>query len=380
MKGREADEHFMGEALAEARHGLGRTHPNPAVGAVIVKHSKVIARGFHAKAGTGHAEAVALAAAGAKAKGATIYSTLEPCNHFGRTPPCTQAIIDAGIVRVVYASTDPNPVVNGKGHRALVKAKLKVEAGVLREEANLLNRPYFKAVQTGLPWVSLKAAITLDGKIATSTGASKWISSEVSRLTVHRLRNVTDAIIVGAGTVAADDPRLTTRLPDSVGRDAARVIIDPQLRTKPSAKVYQPGVLRILVTLRPSAEAQAFADRGVLVWSTQGKRDRISIRSVLRELVKRGLHSVLVEGGAATYASFLEAGLVDEVALFIAPKLFGHGGLTWSGPLSVTSAAKAPQLELLQVEPSGTDLLVLARPSSTQVSKVPRRIRLATVK
>ena len=366
MKGREADEHFMGEALEEARHGLGRTHPNPAVGAVIVKNGKIIARGFHAKAGTGHAEAVALAAAGRKAKGATIYSTLEPCNHFGRTPPCTQAIIDVGIVRVVYASTDPNPVVNGKGHRALIKAGVKVEQGVLREEANVLNRPYFKAIQTGLPWVSLKAAITLDGKIATSSGASKWISSEASRLTVHRLRNVTDAIIVGAGTVAADNPRLTTRLPDENGHDAARVIIDPHLRTKPSAKVYQPGVLRILVTLRPSAEAQAFADRGVLVWSTQGKRDRVSIRSVLRALVKRGLHSVMVEGGAATFASFLKEGVVDEVALFIAPKLFGHAGLTWSGELEVTKAQMAPELELLQIEPSGTDLLVLARPKTSR--------------
>ncbi len=362
MKGREADEYFMGEALSEARKGLGRTHPNPAVGAVIVKGGKIIARGFHAKAGTDHAEAVALKKAGGQAKGATLYSTLEPCNHTGRTGPCAQAMITAGIVRAVYASSDPNPLVNGKGHRALKKAGIRVEAHVLRDEADVLNRPFFKAIRTGLPWVTLKAAITLDGKIATSSGSSKWISSEASRLTVHRLRNVTDAIIVGAGTVAADNPKLTTRLPGSIGRDAVRVVIDPQLRTRPSAKVYHPGVLRILVTLRPSADAQAFADRGVLVWSNQGKRDRVSIRSVLRELVKRGIHSVLVEGGAATYASFLEERLVDEVALFIAPKLFGHGGLTWSGELAVTSASKSPELELLQVEPSGTDLLVVARP------------------
>ncbi len=377
MKGREADEHFMGLALEEARHGLGRTHPNPVVGAVIVKNGRLLSRGFHAKAGAGHAEAVALAAIGAKAQGATLYSTLEPCNHFGRTPPCAQAIIDAGLVRVVYASSDPNPLVNGKGHKALTKAGVQVDAHVLRAEADVLNRPFFKAIRTGLPWVTLKAAITLDGKIATSTGDSKWISSEASRSLVHKVRNVVDAIVVGASTVAADDPRLTTRIPQ--GHDAVRVVIDPTLRTSPKAKVFRPG--SILVTLRTDG-AEKFSARGAQVWVMPATRGgRISMKAVCRRLVKAGFHNVLVEGGAGLYAAMLDEGLVDELMLVMAPVVFGHSAKTWSGPLETSNASRALQFELLSAEAVGRDLLILARPATApQGSSVPRKMRLATVK
>lgn len=352
----------MIEALIQARRGLGRTHPNPAVGAVIVKQGKIIARGFHAKAGTAHAEAVVLKKAGAKARGATLYSTLEPCNHYGRTGPCAQAIIAAGIERVVYASSDPNPLVNGKGHRRLARAGVKVVAHVRRDEADLLNRPFFKAIRTGLPWVTLKAAITLDGKLATQSGDSRWISSPASREVVHRIRNVVDAVLVGAGTVIADDPRMTTRLPNETQtHDPIRVVIDPTLKTSPQAKVYGPG--SIVVTHKPASKAAPYARRGVEVWSMPtAHTGRLSMKALMKRLVGAGVLHVLVEGGAGLYASMLREHLVDELVLFVAPKIFGGEALTWSGLLGVKSVRSALQYELLHVEHVGSDLLVTARP------------------
>ncbi len=362
MKGLEADEFFMGEALAEARRGLGRTHPNPAVGAVIVKGGKILSRGFHAKAGSGHAEAVALANLGGKAKGATIYSTLEPCNHYGRTPPCAKAIIESGIARVVYASSDPNPLVNGKGHRTLVKAGVKVVAHVLRDEADVLNRPFFKSIRTGLPWVTLKSAISLDGKIASRAGDSKWITSDAARAVVHRVRDVVDAIVVGVGTIVADNPQLTTRLVSGEGHDPVRVVIDPHLRTSPRAKVYGVGS-SILVTLAPPEKAAAFTRRGVEVWSMRAlKGGRLSMTAVMKRLVKAGYLHVLVEGGAGVSSSVLGERLVDELVLFMAPKLLGHEGLTWSGALGVNSVSKSLKFELLHVEQIDSDLMITARP------------------
>src|SRR5687768_5497942 len=199
-------EFFMRIALEEARKGLGRTSPNPVVGAILVKSGRIIARGHHRKAGTAHAEAVALAAAGARARGADLYTTLEPCDHYGRTPPCSKTILEAGVRRVFCASADPNPVVNGKGIDRLRKAGVEVRTGILQAEADALNRPFFKTVMTGLPYVTLKAAVTLDGKLATATGDSRWVTGEEARLAVHRLRNQADAILVGANTVRKDDP------------------------------------------------------------------------------------------------------------------------------------------------------------------------------
>jgi len=353
----------MGEALIEARRGLGRTHPNPAVGSVIVRQGKIIARGFHAKVGTGHAEAVALANAGPKkAKGATLYSTLEPCNHFGRTPPCAQSIVDHGISRVVYASSDPNPLVNGKGHRTMAKAGVIVEAHVLRDEADVLNRPYFKATRTGLPWVTLKAAISMDGKIATRTGDSKWISSDASRAVVHRVRDVVDAIVIGAGTVLADNPMLTTRVAQGGGHDPVRVVIDPQLRTSPRAKVFGPGA-SILVTLAEASKAAAFTRKGVQVWSMPQARDGgLSMTAVMKRLVGAGYLHALIEGGAGVYGSMLKERLIDELVLFMAPKVIGHEGLSWSGALEVDAVKQSLQFELLHVERLETDLMITARP------------------
>lgn len=357
------DERFMRLAIEEAKKGVGRTHPNPAVGAVIVKAGKVIATGFHARAGTAHAEAKALLAAGAKAKGATIYVTLEPCDHFGRTPPCTQAILDHQLARVVYGSSDPNPLVNGKGVKRLRRAGLSVTASLLEAECDALNEPFFKAMRTGLPFVVAKAGATLDGKIATSTGASKWITSDASRRLAHGLRNRVDAIIVGVGTVNADDPQLTTRLPN--GRDALRVVIDPTLRTAVRAKVYADENVLVVAGPRASkSKRRAFDAAKVAVLEVREKRGVLDLRQVLKALVKRGALHVLIEGGASTTASFLRAGLVDELRLFVAPTLFGHDGLTWSGALGVTIPSKAPAFRFISVEQGERDVVIVARPAS----------------
>jgi diaminohydroxyphosphoribosylaminopyrimidine deaminase/5-amino-6-(5-phosphoribosylamino)uracil reductase len=355
------DEQFMALAISEAKKAQGRTHPNPAVGAVLVKRGRVIAVGFHARAGAPHAEAVALAAAGPRARGATLYSTLEPCNHQGRTPPCTEAIIAAGVVRVVYGSPDPNPLVNGKGHHRLERAGVEVQGEVGRPEADALNRPFFKAVTLGLPWVTLKAGVTLDGKLATSSGRSKWITGEQARQAAHQLRSLADVVMVGVGTVLADDPRLTTRVPG--GRTATRVVLDSHLRAPVAAAVFEVAEGRTIVaTLEPatSRRARALAARGVEVWTVPARAGRVSLKAVLRRLTKAGLLHVLVEGGALVHGALLRERLADEVALFVAPVLFGHEGLTWTGPLGVRTPAGGVALGPLSVEAVGADLLVRA--------------------
>jgi len=352
----------MALAVAEATKALGRTHPNPAVGAVLVKGGKVVGRGFHAKAGQPHAEIVALKAAGARAKGATLYSTLEPCNHYGRTPPCTEAIIAAGITRVVYGSSDPNPLVDGKGRKRLERAGLAVVPHVLREATDALNRPFLKAMTTGRAWVTLKAGITLDGKLATASGKSKWITSDAARREAHQLRNRCDAILVGSNTVILDDPELTTRLPK--GRSPVRVVLDPELATDPKAKVYSPAdrVRRIVLAIDPtSARAEAFRARGVEVWPLAVKKGRAQLAAVLERLAKEGLLHLLVEGGALVHQSFLRERLADEVVLFLAPRLFGDPGRTWTGALGVEDPSRAIQLEDVEVSKVGPDVMLRAR-------------------
>lgn len=340
-------------ALNEALKAVGRTHPNPAVGAVIVKGGKIVSTGFTAPAGGPHAEATALARAGKRAKGATLYVSLEPCAHHGRTPPCTDAIIAAGIKRVVFSVKDPNPRVNGKGAKKLRAAGLEVVQGVRAADAEKLNRPFFKFMREGLPWVTLKAGVTLDGKLATSTGKSKWITSEVSRTVAHELRDSLDAILVGAGTVEADDPALTVRLPPGEARkNPVRVVLDAALRTRPERQIFDASVARtILVT--PHL-ASRHAARGVEVWNVTGTE------ALLRKLAAEGLLHVMVEGGAFTHAEFLKAGLFDELVLFVAPKVFGHDGLTWSGLLGVREPSAAIALENLHAEPVGDDLMITA--------------------
>ncbi|TMA39177.1 MAG: bifunctional diaminohydroxyphosphoribosylaminopyrimidine deaminase/5-amino-6-(5-phosphoribosylamino)uracil reductase RibD [Deltaproteobacteria bacterium] len=315
-------------ALDVAEKGRGRTHPNPAVGAVVVRGRRVISRGHHQRAGLPHAEVNALRAAGAKARGADVYVTLEPCNHQGRTPPCTDALIAAGVRRVFFGSADPNPLVDGHGARRLRRARIEVRAGVLRAQCDAANEAWFKFITTGIPWVVLKAAITLDGKLATAAGDSKWISSEASRRLVHRWRNELDAVLVGAGTVRVDDPRLTVRGVRG-GRNPLRVVLGS---IPPRARILrQPG--------------ETISERGPLL-------------AVLRRLGRRGITTVLVEGGAKVHGAFLAAQLWDELRLFIAPKIFGAEALSWAGQ----SRSRSLAAELQAVERIGPDLLVICRP------------------
>ena len=317
-------------ALAEAEKGRGRTHPNPAVGAVVVRGGRVISRGHHEKAGLPHAEVNALREAGRDARGADVYVTLEPCNHQGRTPPCTEALIAARVRRVFFGSTDPNPLVDGHGARRLRRAGVEVHGGILRRQCDASNEPWFKFITAGLPWVVLKAAITLDGKLATRTGDSKWISSEPSRRLVHRWRNELDAILVGAGTVRADNPRLTVRGIRG-GRNPLRVVLG----------AIPAGAL---LTRQPG---ETLAEGGPL-------------RQVLRRLARRGITTVLVEGGATVHGAFLRARLWDELRLFVAPKIFGADAMSWAG-----FVGRALELRLRALERVGSDALLWIRPVRT---------------
>ncbi|MBI3186171.1 MAG: bifunctional diaminohydroxyphosphoribosylaminopyrimidine deaminase/5-amino-6-(5-phosphoribosylamino)uracil reductase RibD [Myxococcales bacterium] len=353
-------EFFMRLALEEAERGLGRTHPNPAVGAVLVKGGRVIARGHHRRAGAPHAEVVAIEAAGPRARGADLYSTLEPCDHFGRTPPCTQAILEAGVRRVVYASADPNPLVDGRGVARLRRAGVEVLGGVLREEADALNLPFLKFMRTGLPFVTLKAAATLDGKIASVSGDARWVTGKEARSYVHRLRDQVDAVLVGAGTVERDDPRLTARLPDG-GRNPSRVVVDSHLRTSPSRRVYaqRSGKTIVATVERPEhPRARRLTAAGAEVWTVRARRGRVDLEELLRALACFGALHVLVEGGAEVFSSFLRDGLADRLLLFIAPKLLGAGGLCWSGELGIRKMSEALELPPPEVEVHGRDLLL----------------------
>ena len=253
------EEDFMREALLLAANARGRTAPNPLVGAVIVREGRIVGAGWHRKAGTPHAEVHALAMAGDLAHGATVYVTLEPCSHHGRTGPCAEALVKAGVKRVVTAMLDPNPLVAGKGKAMLEAAGVEVTVGVLAEEARRLNEAYLKWVTEKLPFVTLKTAMTLDGKIATAAGKSQWITGEAARQRVHEMRDVTDAIVVGIGTVLADDPSLTTRLADGTGRNPVRVIVDSRARTPLAAKVVQDGAAKTLVAVTCAAPEERCA-------------------------------------------------------------------------------------------------------------------------
>jgi diaminohydroxyphosphoribosylaminopyrimidine deaminase / 5-amino-6-(5-phosphoribosylamino)uracil reductase len=361
-------EFFMRKALAEARRGVGRTHPNPAVGAILVKNGRIVGRGYHRKAGAAHAEVVAIESAGARARGADLYTTLEPCDHWGRTPPCSQAILEAGIRRVVCGSSDPNPLVNGRGVARLRKAGLTVVTSVLEAEADALNRPFLKFIRTQMPWVTLKAAVTLDGKLATATGDSKWVTSEQARAEVHRMRDRADAILVGANTVLRDDPRLTTRLADAEGRDALRIVVDSHLRLPLNRAVFRQrsAARTIVATLEkpPHPKVKRLEKLGTEVWTLRARRGQVDLKALLRRMGKEGILDVLVEGGAQLFASLLRDGLADELHLFLAPKIIGAGGTCWVGELGITQMAKALQFDTVEVGRHGPDtvLKVLVRP------------------
>lgn len=358
----EADERYMWLALDLASKGLGDTGPNPAVGAVLVKNGKVVGTGYHQRAGGPHAEILALEAAGEEARDATLYVTLEPCSHTGKTPPCTGSIISAGVRKVVVAMTDPNPLVNGQGIARLKEARIRVKTGVLAEKAARLNEAFVKYITTGIPFVTMKAAMTLDGKIATRTGASRWISGERSREFGHRLRRYNDAIMVGVGTVLADNPRLTMRLPEN-GRNPLRIVVDSRARTPADAAVLGagPGQTVLAVTTdAPGERVTALREAGArIIELPPGPDGRVPLPLLLSELGRREVASVLAEGGSALNYSLLADGLVDKVHFFIAPLLFG--GSEAPSPVGgegVALVGEAWQVREIEISRYDGDILV----------------------
>jgi diaminohydroxyphosphoribosylaminopyrimidine deaminase/5-amino-6-(5-phosphoribosylamino)uracil reductase len=320
----EADTTWMRRALALAQRGRGSVEPNPLVGAVVVRDGACVGEGWHQRYGEAHAEVHALAAAGDAARGATLFVTLEPCCHQGKTPPCTDAVLRAGIHRVVAAMLDPFPVVSGQGAALLRAAGVAVEVGLCEPEARRLNAPYLHLMATGRPWVHAKWAMTLDGKIATRTGDSRWISNEASRRRAHCLRGRVDAIIVGIGTVVADDPQLTARPPGP--RSAARVVLDSQGRAPLACRLVATAreVSTIIVVAAAPAERQEeLRAAGCEVLALPAEDGRVDIIALLDELGRRRWTNVLVEGGAGVLGSFLDCGAINEVQVFIAPCLAG---------------------------------------------------------
>ena len=297
-------EKYMALAIELAKKAEGMTSPNPIVGAVIVKNKRIVGRGYHKRAGLPHAEINALRRAGAKAKGGALYVTLEPCDHFGRTPPCTQAIIKSGIKRVIIAMTDPNPVNNGSGIRKLNRCGIKTEVGLLAEDAKEMNRSYIKFITKNIPYVTVKVAQSLDGKIATKTGDSKWISSDDSRRYVHKLRRVSDAVMVGANTVKRDDPLLLSR---ERGKQPIRVIVGGRSAISPGAKVFSFLHKNPVIIVKPDRRSGG----------------KVDLDKLLKALAKMGITNILVEGGGELIADLVKEKLVDRFLVFIAPKIIG---------------------------------------------------------
>lgn len=358
------DEKYMAMALRLAEKARGRTSPNPMVGAVVVKNGRVIARGWHRKAGEPHAEAIALAKAGTAARGATLYVTLEPCSHTNkRTPPCSPLVIASGVKRMVIAMIDPNPKVSGGGIRAIRKAGIEVVTGVLESEARLLNEAFIKHVTKKAPFVTLKIAQTLDGKIATASGESKWITGKEAREEGHKLRNGNDAILVGINTVLKDDPSLTARI--SGGRDPMRIIVDSSLRIPVKAKVLsrRSGAKTMIATLAGASKEKIkrLEAVGAEVLLVKGDRGRVDLRDLMGQLAKRDILSILIEGGAEIHASAFKSSIVDKVVIFIAPLLMtGKDSLCSIGGISPSKLTHAIRLRNVVTRFVGHDIMLEA--------------------
>ncbi|WP_419176753.1 bifunctional diaminohydroxyphosphoribosylaminopyrimidine deaminase/5-amino-6-(5-phosphoribosylamino)uracil reductase RibD [Desulfosediminicola sp.] len=356
------DKRFMRLAIDEARKGLGRTSPNPCVGAVVVADGKIIATGYHKKAGTPHAEIHALRAAGDAARGATMYVTLEPCNHTGKTPPCSHAVARAGISRVVVGMTDPNPLVDGTGIDYLRDHGITVVSGILEEECQEINRPFIKHVTTGLPWMVMKAGVSLDGRLNYQQGNSGWITGALSGEKVHELRNIHDAILVGSETVAIDNPSLTTRLKQGDGKDPIRVILDRTLRLPIEAKSF---------SIESQAQAWVFCShdadsgkraqlesKGVRVFSVQGNETGLALPEVVAVLGRNGVNSVFVEGGAAIHGAMLRQKLYDYAYLFVAPRFAGDKGVSLVTGYEAADRDSSVSLQNVRHTTLGDDVLI----------------------
>jgi diaminohydroxyphosphoribosylaminopyrimidine deaminase/5-amino-6-(5-phosphoribosylamino)uracil reductase len=357
----EADERWLSRATALALRGVALAHPNPIVGAIIVKNGRIIGEGFHDYDKRDHAEIVALKKAGSKARGATLYVTLEPCCTTGRTGPCTEAIIAAGIKRVIAAIQDPNPAVAGRGFAQLRRSGIRVDVrGPWEEDARRWNEDFAWWIRTGLPLVTLKTALTLDGQIASHAGSTTWITSERSRYAVQRLRHKADALLTGIGTVLADNPRLTDRTGEPRRRRLLRAVVDSRLRMPLKSNLVKSAQGDLVIfTTQPadSRKARALISAGAEVVRLPAKRGRVDLHAVLRELGRRQILNVLLEAGAELNGAALQAGIVDKMILFYAPKVMGTGGV----PLACIPSnwfAKSPALKNLTVNRCGPDFVV----------------------
>lgn len=365
-----SDPAFMARALELARKGLYSTHPNPRVGCVIVRDGQVVGEGWHARAGEPHAEVHALRQAGERARGATAYVTLEPCSHHGRTPPCADALVNAGVARVVAAMQDPNPQVAGRGLLRLMDAGIAVQSGVLESEARVLNAGFIKRMETGLPFVRVKLAMSLDGRTAMASGESQWITGPAARAAVQRLRARASVVLTGADTVLADGARLTVR-PDELGLNAEltalavtrpplRVLVDGRLRVPLSAPFYQAGKA-LVATCAVASARDRFQEEGHELLAVPSSNGHVDLRRLLLELGARGTNEVLVEAGPRLAGAFARAGLVDEFQIFMAGRLLGSSArplLDW--PLA--RMAEAPQLKITEVRAVGDDWRLIAVP------------------
>jgi len=357
------DEAYIERALGLAEGGRGLTSPNPVVGAVVVAEGRIVGEGCHQGPGTPHAEIVALREAGERSRGATLYTSLEPCDHFGRTPPCTDAVIEAGVARVVSAMADPNPIVDGRGFAKLEARGIEVRYGVLAEDALRQNEAYAKHVRTGLPFVTWKMAASLDGKVASRDGTSRWITGEAARADVHRLRAAADAILVGAGTALVDDPSLTVRDPGYRGRPPLRVLADARGKVPETGDLFDDSAPTMVATtgLAPRDRQEAWRSRGAEVVEYEPEGGGVPVGRLLDDLGKRDVQSVLLEGGPTLAWSLVEERAVDKVVVYLAPKLIGgEDAPTVLGGRGFAPIAQAMQLRIGSVDHVGEDLKVEA--------------------
>ena len=360
-----SDIRYMQRALAVAEGGIGFVSPNPVVGCVIVKEGRILGEGYHERYGGPHAEANALRVAGSEARGATLYVTLEPCCHTGKTPPCVDAVLQAGVGRVVMAMRDPNPKVAGGGLARLRAAGIDVTLGICEAEARRLNETFLHYIQTQRPFVTLKCAVTLDGKIATRTGASRWITGAPAREHVHRMRHAADALLVGSGTALQDDPLLTTRLPGGGGVNPLRIVVDSLLRLSLSSQLatVRPDCRTLVATSQraPLDKQRQLENRGVEILRLPSYADgRVNIEALLAALGTRGVADLLVEGGATLSATLLQRRLIDKVVVFIAPKIIGGDGINVVAAFGVDTMADALQLYGMTSQSVGEDVMLEA--------------------
>ncbi len=356
------DESYIRLAIEIAKKGRGKVSPNPLVGCVIVKNEKIIGAGFHEEIGKNHAEINAINSASGSVEGATLYVNLEPCSHYGKTPPCTDKIIESKIKRVVIGTLDVNPLVSGSGVKALKKAGIEVKAGMLEQECINLNKFFFKFITKKIPYVTLKTAQTLDGKIADVNRDSKWVSSIESRRYVHMLRSRYDAVLIGAGTVLKDDPNLTVRLAE--GRNPKRIILDSSLNLSSNNRIFKNNsdknsiILTSLKSIKKKNKINKLTSLGVsIIYVKESKKGLLDIKEALKKLAKLNITSIIVEGGSRVFTSFINKNLFDDLLVFVTPKFLGEG-LPVIGNLGITNIKKAVKIKVKNVETVGDDVLI----------------------